>query len=175
MKKRIILIAVLVSTCITSISCKKEHKSDPVPTKSPQELLTSGRWYSVKTTATIDGLAVTSVPEPCEEDNITLFLDNQISILDIGSIRCDGEDADPQIEESNYMISTDGKTLKMYDGQDTLVTTIEELTVSRLVLRALFVKQGEKKIENIVEYRNGKYSEILYSSLSAQSKKEKRP
>lgn len=156
MKKRIILIAVLVSTCITSTSCKKKHTSDPVPTKSPQELLTSGRWYSVKTTTTIDGVSVTSVPEPCEEDNITLFMDNQISTLDIGAIRCDGEEVDPQIEETGYMVSTDGKTLKMYDGQDTLVTTIEELTESRLVLKSLFEEQGEKDVENIVEYKNGK-------------------
>jgi hypothetical protein len=83
-------------------------------------------------------------------------MDNQISTLDIGAIRCDGEEADPQIEETGYMVSTDGKTLKMYDGQDTLVTTIEELTESRLVLKSLFVEQGEKNVENVVEYRNGK-------------------
>lgn len=139
MKKIVLSTTVLIALGFAAVSCSKKKDSDPTPSKSPKELLTTGSWQLSKTTTTFEGKTETAAPEACEADDSYTFKTNNTLVTDEGATKCDAED--PQTDTDPYTLSEDGKTITMASGSITLPATIVELTDSKMILKINFIAE----------------------------------
>src|SRR6187402_2434847 len=83
MKKLVLTATLLASLGLVTVSCKDKTKSDPAPSKTPKELLTSGSWIPTK--ATFMG---TEFPiADCDKDNFVTFKTDGTEVTDEGAVK----------------------------------------------------------------------------------------
>ncbi|MFN8436799.1 MAG: hypothetical protein U0V72_04085 [Cytophagales bacterium] len=107
MKKVILTSSLIAVLSLSFISCKK--KETATPTKTTQELLTSGSWLEVKSTTVESDTTITEYPDYCETDDSYTFKSNGDFISNYGTLKCD-IDEEPT-DTAKYVLSSDNKTI----------------------------------------------------------------
>jgi hypothetical protein len=72
-----------------SVSCNKDDDPAPAP-KTKTQLITQSTWKF--SAATVGGIDVSSILQPCQKDNIITFASNGSGTLDEGPLKCNVAD-----------------------------------------------------------------------------------
>ena len=84
MKNQLYAILLFAAT-LSIVSCSKDKDDDPPP-KTKTELISTGTWKF--STATANGLNVSSFIQACQRDNILTFQANGNGTIDEGAVIC---------------------------------------------------------------------------------------
>lgn len=123
--KKITQTLLLLLVLVASVSsCKKS--SDPAVAPAVAII---GKWKTVSASATFLGQTSNSPIDACDADNITEFFTSPKVTITDGALKCNS--SDPAVQNSNYTLSADGKTLTI-DGE---VQTVVELSSSTMKLK----------------------------------------